>query len=90
MNKLIVLPKYTRVYKDAIQQKYHNKKVTIVKMNDTFLIEVLNCIGKDCNDSIVFHAHFKNKVRVSAIYVSKETLSAIVTIGLDILCNDVI
>jgi hypothetical protein len=65
-------------YPNAVKRKYHNKQVILVDLKDgSFQIEIVNYDKENCKEPCVMHSVIRDKVRVSSIRLSKETLIAI-------------
>jgi hypothetical protein len=73
-------------YTNAVKRKYHNKQVILVELEDgTFTLDIINYDKEYCNEPCVIHSVIKDKVRVSCIRLSKETLIGILLNSIELI-----
>jgi hypothetical protein len=72
---------------NAVKRRYKNKRVTIMQKEEAFIIELLNYDPIHIDESSCRHFTIRDKVRVTQMYVTKETLKAIACNALELLKN---
>jgi molybdopterin-biosynthesis enzyme MoeA-like protein len=81
-------PKKIIHYPNAIKRKYQNKSVTIQNFKEGYVVEILNHMPEEANMPACAHNVHRDKVRVTQLFLTKETLLAIAANALDMLSRE--
>lgn len=77
--------KKTTNWKNAVERRYHNKRVSLSKTEIGYLLETTICSKDHADEPCSQHAGIKGVIGINQIHISRETLEAFILNAMDLL-----